>query len=79
MRLELPIVSKHQEDCMLLGQQEMNRRGLCMGRGEVRLFKRDCRQVRALPHHPMMRPPDTAWQPPQSLHYPIQPLPVDQM
>ena len=79
MRLELPIVSRHQEHCMFLGQQEMNRRGHRSGRSEVRLFKQDYRQVRALPHHPMMRPPDSAWQPPQSLHYPVQRMLVDQM
>ena len=61
MRLELPIVSRHQEDGVLLGQDEMNRRGHRTGCTEVRLFKRDCRQVRALPHHPMVRPSDSAW------------------
>ena len=42
MRLELPIVFRHQEDGVLLGQDEMNGRGHC---GRVRLFKRDCRQM----------------------------------
>ena len=64
MRLELPIVPRHQEGCMLLGQQEMYRRGLRVGRSEVRLLQRDRRQVRALPHYPVVGPPDSAWQPP---------------
>ena len=45
MRRELPIVSRHQEDGVLLGQDKMNRRGHCTGRGRVRLFKRDCCQM----------------------------------
>ena len=52
---------------MLLGQDEMNRRGHCTGRGRVRRLKRDRCQVRALPHHPMVWPPYAAWQPPQPL------------
>ena len=61
MRLELPIVSGHQEDGVFLGQDEMNRRGHRTGCRRGRLFKQDCRQMRALPHHPIMRPPDSAW------------------
>ena len=79
MRLKLPIVSRHQEDGVFLGQREMNVWGLRLERGEVRLFKRDCSQVRALPHHPMMWPPDFAWQSPQSLHYLVQRMLVDHM
>ena len=63
----------------LLWQDEMDRRGQCTGRGRVWRFKRDRREVRALPHHPVVRPPDSAWQPPQPLHYPAQCVLVDQM
>ena len=50
-----------------------------MGRGEIQLFKRDRRQVRALPHHLMVRPPNSAWQPPYFLQYQIQRMLAHQM
>ena len=78
-RLELSIIPWHQEDGVLLGQDEMNRRGHRTGRGRVRRFKRNRRQVRAVPHHPMVWPPYSAWQPPQPLHYPAQCVLVDKM
>ena len=79
MQLEHPIVPRHQEDCTLLWQQEMHGRGLRMGRNKVRLLQRDRRQMRALPHHPVVLPPNSARQPPQPLHDPIQGMLVDQM
>ena len=54
-------------------------RSYCTGRGRVRRLERDRRQVQALPHHPVVRPPNSAWQPPQPLHYPAQCVLVDQM
>ena len=45
VRLELLIVSGHQEDSVRLGQDEMDRGGHCTGCGRVRLFKRNCCQM----------------------------------
>ena len=78
-RLELSIIPRHQEDGVLLWQDEMDRRGHCTGRGRVRRLERDRRQVRALTHHPVVRPPNSSWQPPQPLHYPAQCVLIDQM
>ena len=60
-------------------QDEMDRRGHCTGRGTVRRLERDRRQVRALPHQPVVRPPNSARQPPQSLYDPAQCVLIDQM
>ena len=78
-RLELSIIPRHQQDGVLLWQDEMDRRGHCTGCGRVRCFKRDCRQVRALPQHPVVSLPSSAWQWLQPLYYPVQRVLVDQM
>ena len=78
-RLELSIIPRPQQDGVLRRQNEMNRRGHCTGRGSVRRLERDRRQVRALPHHPVVWPPNSTWQSPQPLYYPVQRVLVDQM
>ena len=62
---------------MFLWQQEGHGRGLRVGRSEVRFLQRDCCQVQALPYHPVVGPSNSAWQPAQPLHDPIQRMPVD--
>ena len=78
-RLELSINPRHQQVDVLLWQNEMNRRGHCTGRCGVRRLERDRRQVRAVPHHPVVWPRNSAWQSPQPLYYPVQRVLVDQM
>ena len=64
---------------MFLGQHKVYLRGLCESRIEILLLQRGRRKVRALPYHRLMGSSNSAWQPTQPLHHPVQGVLVDEV